>query len=129
MKKRIHSKTGNKIIRLNRRKAIREKCLNCSAWSYKQVELCPFLDCFLYPYHSGKGRQDPKARFKAIRQYCIWCCKNNQTEVRKCPAQYCPLHVYRRGRPDISPEMLFLSEKRPSIGLFHKDQALEGIKY
>ena len=123
MKAKIQSKSGHKIINQNRRKAIREKCLNCSAWSYHEVEFCPFKDCQLYPYRTGKGRQDSKARSKAIRQYCLWCCESSQTEVRNCPSQHCPLYVYRKGRPEQSLEILFLSEKRPYMRRFQQDQA------
>ena len=37
MKAKVQSKTGHKIITLNRRRAIRENCLNCSCWSPKDV--------------------------------------------------------------------------------------------
>ena len=122
MKSKIQSKTGHKIINLNRRKAIREKCLNCSGWAYKEVEICPFTNCQLYPFRSKTSKQNPKARNKAIRQYCLWCCTNNQTDVSKCPARYCPLWAYRRGKLEINYEMLFLSEKRPHRGCFQPDQ-------
>jgi hypothetical protein len=36
-------------------KAIREKCLECSAGSYKEVELCPIEDCALYMFRFGKN--------------------------------------------------------------------------
>lgn len=34
-------------------KAIREKCLDCSCGSYKEVELCPMTKCALHPYRLG----------------------------------------------------------------------------
>ena len=55
----------------NRRKSIRKKCLDCSGFSPKEVTNCSFKDCALYPYRSGKGKQNPKARAKAIRKYCL----------------------------------------------------------
>lgn len=36
-------------------KAIREKCLQCSNWEYKEVELCPATDCALFPFRFGKS--------------------------------------------------------------------------
>ena len=123
MKTKIQSKNGHKIININRRKAVHEKCLNCSGWSYKNVELCLLTNCQLYSFRSGKGKQDPKFRSKAIRQYCLWCCAQNQAEVRKCTAQCCPLHVYRKGRLEINLEILFLSEKRPYRSRSQQDQA------
>lgn len=35
-------------------KAIRLKCLDCSAGSPVEVRLCPVDDCSLYPYRFGK---------------------------------------------------------------------------
>jgi len=35
-------------------KAIRSKCIDCSGGSYKEVTLCPIVDCPLYPYRYGK---------------------------------------------------------------------------
>ena len=35
-------------------KAIREKCMECSAWSYTEVEKCPAADCVLFPFRFGK---------------------------------------------------------------------------
>lgn len=35
-------------------KAIRLKCLDCSADSAKEVQLCPIEDCPLWPYRFGK---------------------------------------------------------------------------
>jgi hypothetical protein len=36
-------------------KAIRIKCLDCSAESEKEVRLCPILTCSLYPFRMGKN--------------------------------------------------------------------------
>ena len=73
MKLKIQAPDGYKIVNLNRRKEIRERCFNCSGWSYKEVENCIFQDCSLFPFRLGKGKQDAKARAKAIRDYCLWC--------------------------------------------------------
>jgi len=35
-------------------KAIRKKCLDCSAYQPKEVRLCTMLDCSLFPYRMGK---------------------------------------------------------------------------
>ena len=111
MKMKILSKNGHKIITINRRKAIRENCKICSGWNYKEVDSCDLVNCRLYPYRTGKGKQNAKARFKAIRQYCLWCCANQSYEVAKCPVSDCPLHPYRKGTLERSPEIMFLSEK------------------
>ena len=41
-------------MKLTPMKAIRKKCLDCSGGSFKEVELCPIDDCFLYTYRFGK---------------------------------------------------------------------------
>jgi hypothetical protein len=102
MKIKIQSKIGHKIINLNRRKAIKEKCLNCSGWSYKKVQNCQFTECQLYPYRTGMGKQNPKARAQAIREYCLSCTNGQRSEVKKCPCTDCPLFPYRQSRVDRS---------------------------
>jgi len=61
-------------------KAIRQKCLDCSGWSYTEVELCPLTECSLYPFRFGKNpfrtrrnmteeqKEALRQRFKAIRE-------------------------------------------------------------
>jgi len=92
----IMSKNGLKVVDLNRRKAIRERCLNCAGWSYKEVTNCEFDDCDLHPFRSGTGKQNAKARSKAIRDYCLWCCAGQLMEVSKCPSIDCSLFPYRK---------------------------------
>ncbi len=104
MKATIMSRNGSKVVNLNRRQAIRERCLNCSAWSPSEVDDCHFADCALYPYRTGKGKQSAKDRNRAIREYCLWCCNNQPKEVRLCPSGECALHQYRMGKLSISPE-------------------------
>ena len=96
----IQGKTGLKTVDLNRRKAIREKCLNCSCWDLKEVANCRFVDCALHRYRKGKGKQDPKDRDRAIRGYCFWCMAGQRAEVAKCPSRHCPLFLFRRGRAE-----------------------------
>jgi hypothetical protein len=35
-------------------RAIRAKCLDCSAGQYIEIKLCPVKECALYPYKMGK---------------------------------------------------------------------------
>lgn len=103
----IQSKTGTKHVSLNRRRAIRERCLNCSAWNHAEVENCKFSECALYPYRTGKGKQPPGERNKAIRAYCLWCCSDQPSEVRQCPSGTCSLYPFRgskAGTPVFCPE-------------------------
>jgi hypothetical protein len=108
----IQSKNGQKIVNLNRRKAIRERCLDCSAWVPKEVRKCEFPDCPLYPFRSGKGKQDPKLRAKAIRDFCLWCTVDQPVEVTKCPCTDCSLYPYRKWRIDRSVEIDSVQEKQ-----------------
>jgi hypothetical protein len=102
----IQSKSVSKIVNLNRRKAIRERCLNCSGWIPKDVSNCSFKGCHLYPFRSGRGRQNAKARQKAIRKFCLWCAFNQFGEVSKCPSTVCPLFAYRKAVADRSVEII-----------------------
>lgn len=40
-------------------KAIRAKCIDCSAYQLNEVKLCPVKDCPLWKYRMGKG---PRAK-------------------------------------------------------------------
>lgn len=41
--------------RLTPVRAIRLKCLDCSANQVKEVKECPVKECVLYPYRMGKN--------------------------------------------------------------------------
>lgn len=48
---------------LTPRKAMRAKCLECSAGSANEVKLCPMVDCALWPYRIGRGIcRDPEGK-------------------------------------------------------------------
>ena len=47
-------KNGLKTKNLTGMSAIRQKCLECSAWSVKEVEACPAKDCALHPFRFGR---------------------------------------------------------------------------
>jgi len=115
MKIRIQSKDGTKLVDLNRRKAIRENCLNCSAWSVKSVRDCQRVGCSLFSFLSGIGQQDATERRKAIRQYCMWCCAGQRSEVSHCPVKDCPLYAYRKSKID----------KSVNIGITEKNHHIE----
>ena len=112
MKVDIQSKNGHKVIELNRRKATRERCLNCSAWSTREVLICEFIECHLYPFRSGQGKQNAKLRSKAIRDYCLWCMAGNKAEVSKCTSPDCSLFPYRKSTLDKTAEIKTI----PQIG-------------
>ena len=107
----ILGKNGVKVVDLNRRKSIREKCLNCAGWFHKEVTKCAFTDCPLHPFRSGQGKQNAKDRSKAIREYCLWCVNGQHGEVIKCPSLDCPLYPYRKTITDRSTELKFLPKK------------------
>ena len=111
MKIKIIGKNGPKEVDLNRRKAVRERCLNCAGWFHKEVTSCIFLDCFLYPFRSGQGKQNAKARAKAIRNYCLWCMNDQHAEVSKCSSTDCSLFPYRKSKTDRSAEIKSLPKK------------------
>ena len=48
-------------------KSIREKCLDCTAGSCKEIRLCTVIQCALYPYRFGK--RPSKAIVDTIKEY------------------------------------------------------------
>lgn len=99
----IQHKHSYKVIQTNRRKAIRERCLNCSAWFYSGVKDCQFEgQCPLWPFRSGQGRQDAAKRSAAIKAYCRWCVNGSGRAVGRCADRSCPLFPYRKDRIDWS---------------------------
>jgi len=87
---------GAQAKKLNRRRAIRARCYDCSGFNRAEIRECPITDCKLYPYRMATGRQDPKARDRAIRVYCLWCMNGQRKEVSLCPSSDCPLYPYRQ---------------------------------
>jgi len=107
----ILGKNGPKMVDLNRRKAIRERCLNCAGWFHKEVTSCTFIDCSLYPFRAGQGKQNAKDRSKAIRKFCLWCMNGQHGEVARCPATDCSLFPYRKSKTDRLLEIKSLPKK------------------
>ena len=100
MKTKILTKNGTtETVDLNRRKAIRARCLDCSGFEYNEVSGCKILKCELHPYRMGTENQDPDKRRKAIRAYCLDNCMIGQkSEVAKCTSRdMCPLFAFRLG--------------------------------
>jgi hypothetical protein len=56
----IMHRNGLKAENLTPMKAIRCKCLECSAWSSSEVRSCSMRDCPLYPYRAGKKPKNIK---------------------------------------------------------------------
>ena len=107
----ILQKNGSKVVDLNRRRTIRERCLNCSGWMPSEVSGCTFTDCELYPFRTGRGEQESKARANAIRAYCLWCMAGQRSEVSRCPSRLCPLFAFRKSAVDRSVEVPVLVKK------------------
>jgi hypothetical protein len=93
--RRSYTRTHAEGRPMNRREAIREKCLDCSAWRPSEVRECAFEQCPLHPFRLGKGKQDPKKRTIAIRKFCLACMNGQASEVRKCPSVDCALWPFR----------------------------------
>lgn len=55
VKHRIVTKDGHQLKTLTPVRAIRQKCLECSAWSNHEVKVCQIKDCALYPFRLGKN--------------------------------------------------------------------------
>lgn len=105
MRAHILHKDNHKIVNLNRRKAIRERCLNCSDWNDAEVKRCTIEKCALFSLRMGTGNQDAAARGKAIRKYCLQCMNNLKHEVVLCPSLDCPLFAFRLSTLDRTTEI------------------------
>jgi len=112
----IKGKNGHRKLSLNRRKAIHEKCLDCSCWHPSEVGECPFTNCDLYPFRTGRGKQNAKDRTKSIKSFCLNCMNGQVGEVSKCQLFDCPLYIYRRGHQE-SIEQESFTKKR---GIFQE---------
>ena len=98
---------------MNRRKAIRLKCLECSGYEYNEVKNCGHKDdCSLYPYRFGRGQQNPKLRDKAIRAFCMWCCVDQILEISMCGSGDCPLFEFRGYNRTVK-KSLFIEKPSP----------------
>jgi len=104
MKMQIQTKDGHIVKNLNRRKAIREYCLNCSGFSLKIVKDCVIKECDLYPYRIG-DYDNSEDRSSSIRKKCLNCCNNHKPEVLKCTTSNCALWAYRKSGIDRSLEI------------------------
>ncbi|OPY84793.1 MAG: hypothetical protein A4E65_00229 [Syntrophorhabdus sp. PtaU1.Bin153] len=93
------NKSGNRTKQnhLNRRAAIRERCLNCQGGGANRVTECDHDDCPLHPFRTGTGKQNPTDRKEGIKAYCLWCMCGDRKEVNLCPSTSCPLFPYRKG--------------------------------
>lgn len=111
----------NKMKRLNRRHAIRARCIDCSSGSVRDVRNCTFEDCPLHPFRMGIGKQDPNKRNKAIRAYCLWCMNGLRKEVALCSPRGCPLFQFR-------PVQKYAADAktRHIEGTFRENNVLEG---
>lgn len=94
-----------KVVSLNRRKAVRERCIDCSGGDLSEVRNCKHTECPLHPFRMGRGKQDPEKRKRAIRDFCLWSTDGQQCEVAKCPTKKCPLFAFRLARVDRSVEI------------------------
>ncbi len=101
----IQSKDGPEMVSLNPRKAIRGRCLNCSAWKPSEVRTCEFTDCALWPFRMGKGGPDKESRQQAMREYCLWCTDDQPLEIYRCQVFDCPLWYYRKSQNSGSQQM------------------------
>ncbi len=110
-------------LTLNRRKAVHERCLNCSGWIPSEVRNCSHQNCPFYPYRTGKGSQNATARKKSIKNYCLDCMNGQVGEVTKCSSFDCPLYVFRRGHRECI-EKEIISKKRISFRQLHREQRL-----
>ncbi len=108
MNARILSKNGLKLVHLNRRRAIHERCLDCVGRYSHEVKTCEFDDCPLHPFRSGVGKQDARDRSRAIKDYCKWC---TDGKISACSSLLCPLYPFKKSGLDGIKNAFFYPEK------------------
>jgi hypothetical protein len=101
----IRNKIGLRVVRLNRRKAIRYFCAECAGRDTNEIEKCNgmYLDgsmCSFHSFGSGKGKQVAMKRDAAIKNQCRYCMQVNSISIRNCTSQYCPVYPYRNHKTD-----------------------------
>lgn len=104
-KKAVRTKTGFKVIHINRRRACRLMCLECVGWEQAEVDRCSgkMMDgsvCSLIPFKNMTGKQNAKVRDEAVRKFCLECMGGNRMEVANCKSFYCPLYPFRSSMTD-----------------------------
>jgi hypothetical protein len=83
------------------------------------MDVCVFCHGSLYPFRSGQGKQNAKARAKAIRKYCSWCMGDYRPS--DCVVSHCPLFCYRK----YITERPVLPEKEHIRHSFEEQDAME----
>ena len=48
-------------------KAMRKKCIDCTAGSHKEIRLCTIVECAIYPYRFG--RRPNKAVVDTLKRF------------------------------------------------------------
>ena len=91
----IHKNGGTWEVNLSRRDSTKYKCYDCSGFNWSDVRNCPHKRCPLFPFRTGKGKQNPKDRIVAIKLYCMYCMDYNYGEIKLCTSHNCPLYPYR----------------------------------
>ncbi len=104
-KKIIRTKTGFRVTHINRRRACRLMCVECTGWNEAETDRCTGITidgevCQLQFFKNMKGQQDARARNEAVRLFCLDCMGGNSHEVGRCKSFYCPLHPYRNTQTD-----------------------------
>lgn len=105
MKHKVLTKDGVKVVDLNRRRAVRYKCLDCSGFHPSEVDHCGLTTCPLHKFRFQSLRQDPQERNWAIRKFCVVCMGGEKAYVKNCESVHCPLWPYRMAAVDKSREI------------------------
>jgi len=119
MKMKIRAKDGFRVVRINRRRAIRLMCVECVGFEFSEVDKCngKMIDgtvCPLVEFKTGQGDQNPKERRNAIIKNCRICMGGNIQLVGQCVSPLCPLFAYRQHGTDM--RFLFPDDK-PDVEL------------
>lgn len=77
------------------RQAIRQYCVACSGNDFQEVRDCELVDCALYRFRTGDGKQDSLELSESIQGFCMWCRDESSDEIFGCENKECPLYSFR----------------------------------
>lgn len=101
--------------------AVRRKCLWCCDDQLKEANLCPVVDCELFPFRFGKNPNKKRTlKLRDMRKYCLVCSSHSPKAVRECWDNNCALFPFRLGK---NPNLV---GKRGKSNCFSKKQRHHG---
>ena len=95
----VRTDKGIQELRITKSKAVKLRCLDCSAFDRKAVRECSNEKCILFVMRLRGKLEGEKAglrRARAIKHFCRIHCMNDYRDlVKECSDINCSFHQYR----------------------------------